>query len=43
MIAADRSEFGHDDATAGYSKFLGCFMPRKVMCGVRPRKLLAPS
>src|SRR5205823_83925 len=25
--------FGPDDATAGYSEFLGYFMPRKVMCG----------
>jgi hypothetical protein len=25
--------FGSDDATAGYSEFLGYFMPRKVMCG----------
>ena len=25
--------FGPEDATAGYSEFLGYFMPRKVMCG----------
>ena len=25
--------FGPDDATSGYSEFLGYFMPRKVMCG----------
>lgn len=25
--------FGPDDATAGFSEFLGYFMPRKVMCG----------
>jgi hypothetical protein len=25
--------FGPGDATAGYSEFLGYFMPRKVMCG----------
>jgi hypothetical protein len=25
--------FGPDEATAGYSEFLGYFMPRKVMCG----------
>jgi len=27
------STFGLEDATEGYSKFLGYFMPRKVMCG----------
>lgn len=27
------STFGPEDATAGYSEFLGYFMPRKVMCG----------
>lgn len=25
--------FGPEDATTGYSEFLGYFMPRKVMCG----------
>jgi len=25
--------FGPEDATAGYSEFLGYFMPRKVICG----------
>jgi len=25
--------FGPEDATSGYSEFLGYFMPRKVMCG----------
>src|SRR5271155_5528897 len=25
--------FGPEDATAGFSEFLGYFMPRKVMCG----------
>ncbi len=25
--------FGPEEATAGYSEFLGYFMPRKVMCG----------
>jgi hypothetical protein len=25
--------FGPDETTAGYSEFLGYFMPRKVMCG----------
>ena len=25
--------FGPEDATDGYSEFLGYFMPRKVMCG----------
>jgi hypothetical protein len=25
--------FGSEDATEGYSEFLGYFMPRKVMCG----------
>jgi hypothetical protein len=27
------STFGLEDVTAGYSEFLGYFMPRKVMCG----------
>jgi len=27
------STFGPEDATEGYSEFLGYFMPRKVMCG----------
>ena len=27
------STFGPEDATDGYSEFLGYFMPRKVMCG----------
>ena len=27
------STFGPEDATVGYSEFLGYFMPRKVMCG----------
>src|SRR6266404_370796 len=27
------STFGPEEATAGYSEFLGYFMPRKVMCG----------
>ena len=27
------STFGPEDATSGYSEFLGYFMPRKVMCG----------
>jgi len=27
------STFGSEDATVGFSEFLGYFMPRKVMCG----------
>src|SRR5437762_4218781 len=27
------STFGPEEVTAGYSEFLGYFMPRKVMCG----------
>jgi hypothetical protein len=34
--------FGPEDATAGYSEFLGYFMPRKVMCGKETMQAAGP-
>ncbi len=35
--------FGPEDATSGYSEFLGYFMPRKVMCGKETMQAAGPK